>query len=62
MIEDKTIVISENEYNDMLDYMQRLQETVDVLSNSKTVSKLNNAISRIESGEFLTKEELLKDV
>ena len=62
MIEHKTIVISENEYKDMLDYMQRLQETVEVLSNSKTIIKLNNAISRIESGEFLTKEELLKEL
>ena len=60
MIEDKTIVISENEYNDMLDYMQRLQETVDVLSNSKTILKVQKAIERIESGDFFDKRRILK--
>ena len=42
----------------MLDYMERMRETIEVLSNEETVRKLNDALERMERGEFLTKEEM----
>jgi PHD/YefM family antitoxin component YafN of YafNO toxin-antitoxin module len=45
----------------MLDYMERMRETIDVLSDKEAVRKLNQALKRVESGEFLTKEEMVFD-
>ena len=45
----------------MLDYMERMRETIEVLSNEETVRKLNDALERVERGEFLTKEEMRFD-
>ncbi len=55
----ETVEIPKIEYDDMLEYMERLQETIDVLSNKETIKKLNNALNRIEAGEFLTKRDML---
>jgi hypothetical protein len=35
-----TISISRKEYQDMLEYMERMRETTEVFSNEKTVRKL----------------------
>jgi len=43
----------------VVDYMERMRETVDVLSNKETVKKLNQAFERMESGEYLTKHEMV---
>jgi uncharacterized coiled-coil DUF342 family protein len=56
-----TISISRKEYQDMLEYMERMRETTEVFSNEKTVRKLNDALERVERGEFLTKEEMKFD-
>ena len=45
----------------MLKYMERMRETIEVLSNEKTVRKLNDALERVERGEFLTEEEMRFD-
>ena len=45
----------------MLEYMERMRETIEVLSNEKTVRKLNDALERVERGDFLTKEEMKFD-
>ncbi len=45
----------------MLEYMERMRETIEVLSNEETVRKLNDALERVERGEFLTKEEMRFD-
>lgn len=58
-MESDTISISRKEYEDMLEYMERMKETIDVLSDKETVKKLNEALKRIEKGEFLTKEEMI---
>ena len=47
------------EYEDMLEYMERLRETIDVLSNKETVKRLTEALSRIEAGDFLTKKDMV---
>lgn len=60
-MESDTISISKKEYEDMLEYMERMRETIEVLSNEETVRKLNDALERVERGEFLTKEEMRFD-
>ena len=60
-METDTISISKKEYEDMLEYMERMRETIEVLSNEKTVRKLNDALERVERGEFLTEEEMRFD-
>ena len=46
----------------MLEYMERMRETIEVLSNKETIKKLNEALERIEKGEFLTKEEIFDKI
>lgn len=60
-MESDTISISRKEYEDMLEYMERMRETIEVLSNKETVRKLNDAIERVKRDEFLTKEEMRCD-
>lgn len=60
-MESDTISIPKKEYEDMLEYMERMKETIEVLSNEKTVRKLRDALKRIENGEFLTKEDMKSD-
>jgi PHD/YefM family antitoxin component YafN of YafNO toxin-antitoxin module len=60
-MESDIISISKEEYEDMLEYMERMKETIDVLSNEEAVRKLRNALERIEHDDFLTKEEMRFD-
>ena len=60
-MESDTISIPKKEYEDMLKDMERMRETIEVLSNEETVKKLNDALERVECGEFLTKEEMRFD-
>ena len=55
----KTIPIQQEEYQDMLEYMERMRETIEVLSNKETVKKLERALRRIQSGKFLTKKDMV---
>jgi len=55
----ETIQVPKEEYEDMLDYLERMRETISVLSNKETIKRLSIALSRIESGEFLTKEDMV---
>lgn len=55
-----TISLSKKD-EDMLEDMERMRETIEVLSNEETVRNLNDALERIERGEFLTKEEMKFD-
>ncbi len=59
MFMNQTVQLSKDEYEDMVDYMERMRETVDVLSNKETIKKLNMALERMESGEFLTKQDMV---
>tara|TARA_Y100000310_G_C20678823_1_gene814661 strand:- start:1536 stop:1733 length:198 start_codon:yes stop_codon:yes gene_type:complete len=56
---EKTVCLPVEEYEDMYDYMSRLKETVDLLNNKEEMKKIKMALDRINSGEFLTKKELL---
>jgi PHD/YefM family antitoxin component YafN of YafNO toxin-antitoxin module len=60
-MESDTITISKKEYKDMLENMERMEETIEVLSNEKTMKKLNDALKRVGRSEFLTKEEMRFD-
>jgi PHD/YefM family antitoxin component YafN of YafNO toxin-antitoxin module len=60
-MESDTITIPKKEYKDMLEDMERMKETIEVLSNEETMKKLNNALKRVGRGEFLTKEEMRFD-
>jgi len=55
----ETIQLPKEEYLDMMDYMERLKETLDVLSSKHSIKKLKDALTRIESGEFLTKKNMV---
>ena len=55
---EKEIKMTKSEYEDLIDYMQRLQETLEIVSNEKTVKKQNSALNRISSGDFISKEEM----
>lgn len=61
-MESDTISLSKKEYEDMLQYMERMRETIEVLTNKETIRKLNEALERIGKGEFLTKEEIFDDI
>ncbi len=54
----ETVTIEKDEYEDMKDLMERMKETIDVLSNKENVKKLEAALARINSGEFLTEEQV----
>lgn len=55
----QTIQILKEEYEDMIDYMERMRETIEVLSNKDTIKKLKDALTRVEAGEFLTKKNMV---
>lgn len=59
MVMEEEIKLTKSEYNDMVDYIERLQETLDVISNENSIKKLNSALNRVNSGNYLTKEEML---
>ncbi len=58
-MKQELVKLPKAEHEDMLEYMERLRETIDVLSSEETVKKLNDALCRIESGEFLTKKDMV---
>lgn len=45
----------------MLEYIDRLKETINVLSDKNTVTAVKKALARINSGEYLTKEDMIFD-
>jgi RNA polymerase-binding transcription factor DksA len=60
-MESETVRLSKQEYEDMLDYMERMRETIEVLSDEETVKKINDALQRMEKGEYLTKDEIFSN-
>ncbi|MDF1533523.1 MAG: hypothetical protein P1P69_03355 [Methanosarcinaceae archaeon] len=55
------IWLYKDEYDDMLEYIDRLTETINVLSEKGTITAVKQALSRIDSGEYLTKDDLVFD-
>jgi hypothetical protein len=60
-VESNKVWLYKDEYDDMLEYIDRLTETINVLSDRGTVTAVKEALSRINSGEYLTKEEMVFD-
>ena len=52
------VQMPKKDYEDMVDYMKRMRETIEVLSNKESVKKLNSALNRVESGTFLIKDDM----
>ncbi len=59
-LENKKVWLYKDEYDDMLEYIERLKETIAVLSDRDAIRKMKNALSRINSGEYLTKEDCIQ--
>ena len=49
------------EYDDMIEYIDRLTETINVISEKGTITAVKQALSRINSGEYLTKDDMVFD-
>ena len=60
-IEQNRVWLYKDEYDDMLEYIDRLKETINVLSDKNTVAAVKKALGRINSGEYLTKEDMVFD-
>jgi len=58
-LENNKVWLYKDEYDDLLEYIDRLKETVNVLSDRDTVTKIKDALGRIDSGEYLTKEDMV---
>ncbi len=54
----ETITLEKQEFDDMRDLMERMQETIDLLSNQETVKKIESALQRINQGEYLTERQV----
>ncbi len=58
--DEEMISLSKEEYEDMQEYMERLRETVTLLNDKEEMQEIKEALSRIESGEFLTEKDVLQ--
>ena len=50
-----------DEYDDLFEYIDRLKETIDFLSDKNAVSEVKTALANIASGDYLTKEDMVFD-
>lgn len=55
----ETVRLPKKKYDEMQDYLDRMEETVSVLSDKSTVKKIQEALNRMESGEYLTKKDMV---
>ena len=60
-VESNKVWLYKDEYDDMLEYIDRLTETINVLSDKSTITAVKQALSRINSDEYLTKEDMVFD-
>ena len=60
-IESNKIWLYKDEYDDMIEYIDRLTETINVLSEKGTIAAVKQALNRINSGEYLTKDDMVFD-
>ena len=52
--------IKKEKYEGMKESIERLRETVEVLSSKRTIKKLEMALMRVEAGKYLVKKDLLR--
>lgn len=57
-MKQNTITIPKIEFEDMKDLMERMRETIEVLSSKKTLSKIKSALERFKKGDYLTEEQI----
>ncbi|MCK5661104.1 MAG: hypothetical protein KAH86_07060 [Methanosarcinales archaeon] len=50
-----------DEYDDLFEYIDRLKETIDFLSDKNAVAEVKTALTNIASGDYLTKEDMVFD-
>ena len=50
-----------DEYDDLFEYIDRLKETIDFLSDKNAVAEVKTALANIASGDYLTKEDMVSD-
>ncbi|MBC2698745.1 MAG: hypothetical protein HF975_14855 [ANME-2 cluster archaeon] len=60
-VESNRVWLYKDEYDDMLEYIDRLTEIINVLSDRSIITAVKQALSRINSGEYLTKENMVFD-
>jgi len=60
-VESNRVWLYKDKYDDMLEYIDRLTEAINVLSDKGTTTAVKQALSRINSGEYLTKEDMMFD-
>jgi len=60
-VESNKVWLYKDEYDDMLEYIDRLTETINVLSDRDTTTAVKQALNRINSGEYLTKKDMVFD-
>ncbi len=60
-IEHNKVWLYKDEYEDMLEYIDRLKETIDILSDTDNLISVKEALTRIKSGDYLTKEDMVFD-
>ena len=60
-VESNKVWLYKDEYDDMLEYIDRLTETINVLSDKSTTTAVKQALARINSDEYLIKEDMVFD-
>ena len=60
-IEHTKVWLYKDEYEDMLEYIDRLKETIDILSDTDNLLSVKEALTRIKSGDYITKEDMVFD-
>jgi low affinity Fe/Cu permease len=54
----EVVTIEREKYEGMRKDMERMEETIEVLSSTDTVKKVQEALRRMSRGEFLSEEQV----
>ena len=60
-IESNKIWLYKDEYDSMIECIDHLTETISILSEKGTITAVKQALNRINSGEYLTKDDMVFD-
>ena len=59
---DEKVQISKREFQTLKDEVEVLKESLGLLTDKEKLQDILSAMKRVESGEYLTKEEILSNV
>lgn len=59
---DEKVQISKREFQTLKDEVEVLKESLGLLIDKEKLQDILSAMKRVESGEYLTKEEILSNV